>query len=54
MQIDIISDTICPWSYIGKRRLETALARRPDLDATVVWHPFQLNPDTTVEGLSRE
>lgn len=54
MQIDIISDIICPWCYIGKRRLETALAQRPDLDATVVWHPFQLNPDTPVEGLSRE
>lgn len=54
MQIDIISDTICPWCFIGKRRLEAALAQRPELDPTIVWHPFQLNPDTPVEGLSRE
>ena len=54
MQIDIISDTICPWCYVGKRRLEAALAQRPDVEATIVWHPFQLNPDTPVEGLSRE
>lgn len=54
MQIDIVSDTICPWCYIGKRRLEAALAQRPDLDPTIAWHPFQLNPGTPVEGLSRE
>ena len=54
MQIDIISDTICPWCFIGKRRLEAALAQRPDLDPTIEWHPFQLNPNTPVEGLSRE
>lgn len=54
MQIDIISDTICPWCFVGKRRLEAALAQRPELDPTIVWHPFQLNPDTPVDGLSRE
>lgn len=54
MQIDIISDTICPWCFIGKRRLEAALAQRPELDPTILWHPFQLNPDTPAEGLSRE
>lgn len=54
MQIDIVSDTICPWCFIGKRRLEAALAQRPDLDPTITWHPFQLNPNTPVEGLSRE
>lgn len=54
MQIDIISDTICPWCLVGKRRLEAALAQRPNLDVEVQWHPFQLNPATPVEGLDRE
>lgn len=54
MKIDIISDTICPWCLVGKRRLEAALAQRPNLDVEVQWHPFQLNPATPVEGIDRE
>ncbi len=54
MKIDIISDTICPWCLVGKRRLEAALARRPDLDVEVTWHPFQLNPDMPAEGIDRK
>ncbi|MCH8862194.1 MAG: DsbA family oxidoreductase [Proteobacteria bacterium] len=54
MQIDIISDTVCPWCFIGKRRLEKALeklrAERPDAEIQVNWHPFQLNPDMPEEG----
>ena len=54
MQIDVISDTVCPWCFIGKRRLEKALeklrAERPDEDIKVNWHPFQLNPDMPEEG----
>lgn len=50
MQIDIISDTVCPWCFIGKRRLEKALAERPDLDVQINWHPFQLNPDMPEGG----
>lgn len=54
MQIDIISDTVCPWCFIGKRRLEAALeklqAERPDADIQVNWHPFQLNPDMPEGG----
>lgn len=49
IQVDIISDVVCPWCFIGKRHLEEAL-RRLGEDALVVWHPFQLNPDTPEEG----
>ncbi len=53
MRVDVISDTVCPWCFIGKRRLERALAQRPGLDVEVVWHPFQLNPDMPDSGLDR-
>ncbi|MEE8545233.1 MAG: DsbA family oxidoreductase [Alphaproteobacteria bacterium] len=54
MKIDIISDTICPWCYIGKRRLERALAQRDELEVEITWRPFQLNPDMPAGGLDRE
>jgi predicted DsbA family dithiol-disulfide isomerase len=54
MQIDIVSDTICPWCYVGKRRLERALKERPELDVTIEWHAFQLNPEMPTEGVDRE
>lgn len=54
MLIDIVSDTICPWCFIGKRRLERALASRPDLDVQIGWRPFQLNPDMPLEGMDRQ
>lgn len=54
MQIDIVSDTICPWCFIGKRRLERALAQRPDLNVQIGWRPFQLNPDMPREGMDRK
>jgi predicted DsbA family dithiol-disulfide isomerase len=44
MRIDIWSDVVCPWCYIGKRRLETALAETGLQDAELVWHSFQLDP----------
>ena len=50
LTIDVISDVICPWCFIGKRRLEKALNGRP---ASVRWHPFQLNPDMPREGIAR-
>ena len=53
MQIDIISDVICPWCFIGKRRLEKALSLRPELPADITWRPFQLNPDMPAEGVDR-
>ena len=59
LTIDVLSDVVCPWCLIGKRRLELALAeyaqRFPQRPAPVVrWHPFQLNPDMPEEGMSRE
>jgi predicted DsbA family dithiol-disulfide isomerase len=55
--VDVVSDVVCPWCYIGERKLETALARlradEPGLAPTVRWHPFELNPDLPVEGIPR-
>lgn len=53
IEIDIVSDVICPWCLIGKRRLEAALALRPDSVGTIRWRPFQLNPDMPREGVAR-
>jgi predicted DsbA family dithiol-disulfide isomerase len=53
LQIEIVSDPVCPWCYVGKRRLESALAERPGLDVDVRWQPFQLNPDMPREGRNR-
>ena len=52
-QLDIISDVICPWCWIGKRRLSKALAMLPGHAAAVTWHPFELNPGTPKAGLDR-
>ncbi len=51
MLIEIVSDTICPWCYLGKRRLERALAARPEVSAAVHWLPFELNPDMPAAGV---
>ena len=53
MTIDVVSDTICPWCYVGKRRLERAMAERPDIAFTVRWHPYRLDPTTPREGVGR-
>lgn len=53
MIIDIVSDVICPWCYVGKRRLERALAMAPQSDLQIGWRPFQLNPDMPPEGMER-
>jgi predicted DsbA family dithiol-disulfide isomerase len=54
MRIDIYSDTVCPWCYLGKRRFDLAIATRPQYEPAVVWRPFELNPDVPVEGVDRE
>ncbi len=54
MRIDIVADVICPWCFIGKRRLEAALAQRPNIVAEITWRPFQLNPDMPAEGMPRD
>jgi predicted DsbA family dithiol-disulfide isomerase len=53
MLIEIISDLVCPWCFVGKRRLVRALAQRPELRATLRWRTFQLNPEMPIEGAPR-
>ncbi|MCL4744662.1 MAG: DsbA family oxidoreductase [Burkholderiaceae bacterium] len=58
LTIDVVSDVVCPWCYIGKRHLDEALARwrarHPDGPAPrVAWHPFQLNPTMPPQGIER-
>ena len=53
VKLDIISDPICPWCYIGKANLDKALEQFPDHPFTIEWHPFQLNPDMPAEGMDR-
>lgn len=52
--VDIVSDTICPWCYIGKRRFERALDLSGRNDVALSWRPFQLNPDMPPEGMTRD
>ena len=51
--LDIISDPICPWCYIGKAKLDRALEAAPDHPFEIQWKPFQLNPDMPAEGMDR-
>jgi len=57
LAVDVVSDVVCPWCYIGKRKLAQALselrAREPGLEVAVRWHPFELNPDLPAEGIPR-
>ncbi|NIZ60845.1 polyketide biosynthesis protein [Sedimentitalea sp. CY04] len=53
IKLDILSDPICPWCYIGKTNLDKALAQVPDHPFTIEWHPFQLNPDMPIDGMDR-
>jgi predicted DsbA family dithiol-disulfide isomerase len=53
MQIDIVSDTVCPWCFIGKRRIERAMALRPDVSFEVFWRPYRLDPTIPREGVDR-
>jgi predicted DsbA family dithiol-disulfide isomerase len=54
LQIDIVSDVVCPWCYIGKRRIENALALAPDVPVEINWRPFFLNPWVPREGIERD
>lgn len=53
VKLDILSDPICPWCYIGKTYLDRALEQRPDHPFVIEWHPFQLNPDMPRGGMDR-
>lgn len=54
MQIDVISDTVCPWCFIGKRRLQKAMALRPDIAFDVKWRPYQLDTQVPKGGMDRQ
>jgi predicted DsbA family dithiol-disulfide isomerase len=54
VRIDVVSDVVCPWCFIGKRRLEKALAMKPDVPVELHWRPYFLNDWIPREGISRE
>ena len=54
MQIDVISDTVCPWCFIGKRRLMRAMALRPNIVFDVKWRPYRLDPTVPAGGMDRQ
>lgn len=54
VRIDVVSDVVCPWCFIGKHRLEKALALKPDIPVEVHWRPYFLNDWVPREGISRE
>jgi predicted DsbA family dithiol-disulfide isomerase len=54
VRIDVVSDVVCPWCFIGKRRLEKALALKPDIPVEVHWHPYFLNDWVPREGMARD
>jgi predicted DsbA family dithiol-disulfide isomerase len=55
MKIEIYSDLICPWCYIGNRRMQAALKLLgKEFTPKIVWRPFQLNPDMPIEGMNRK
>jgi predicted DsbA family dithiol-disulfide isomerase len=54
LPIDMVSDVVCPWCFIGKRRLEKAIALKPEIPVVVRFRPYFLNPWVTREGISRE
>jgi predicted DsbA family dithiol-disulfide isomerase len=54
LHIDVVSDVVCPWCFIGKRRLENALALVPDIPVNITWRPYFLNPWIPRDGIDRQ
>ena len=54
IKIDLVSDTVCPWCYIGKKRLDKAIEDYKGQEFEINWHAFQLNPNMPIEGINRE
>lgn len=52
--VDIISDVVCPWCYLGKHRLEKAVAEIAEIEVKIHWRPFQLDPSVPPEGMDRK
>ena len=53
IKLDIFSDPVCPWCYLGKANLDRALEQNPNHPFQIEWHPFQLNPDMAPEGVDK-
>ncbi|MFZ5738445.1 MAG: DsbA family oxidoreductase [Pseudomonadota bacterium] len=54
LTIDVVSDVVCPWCYIGKKRIEQAIALAPEVPVELTYRPFFLNPWVPREGISRD
>ena len=53
LEIDLVADMVCPWCFIGWRRLLAAAALRPDVDVRITWRPYQLDPNLPEDGVDR-
>lgn len=54
VSIDVVSDVVCPWCYVGMKRLDKAIAAVPDIDVSVNWRPYQLDPSVPEQGMDRK
>ncbi len=54
MDVDFVADVVCPWCYVGFKRLQRTLAMRPGVDAKIRWRPYQLNPELPEDGVDRK
>lgn len=54
LTIDVVSDVVCPWCFLGQKRLDAAIAAAPDVDVSVTWRPFQLDPTIPAQGMDRK
>lgn len=54
LRIDVVSDVVCPWCFLGQMRLDEAIAAAPEVDVSVSWRPFQLDPTIPPEGMDRK
>ena len=52
--IDLVADVVCPWCYLGWRRVKSAMALRPDVEPLIVWRPYQLDPSLPEQGIDRK
>jgi predicted DsbA family dithiol-disulfide isomerase len=52
--IDVVADVVCPWCYLGWRRVKSAVALRPDVEPLIVWRPYQLDPSLPEQGVDRK
>lgn len=52
--IDVVSDVVCPWCYLGQKRLDRAIAATPEIDVAVNWRPYQLDPTIPAGGVDRQ